>query len=254
MGMANQMLTTEVEAVLRRAAVTGNKLVVPFNPDGSPLERSLYEAVNKALLTAGGKWDRTAKAHVFPSDPLPALGIMLATGVAVDHAGNHKKAMQAFYTPDPVADVVANLANVRGQHVFEPSAGRGALVTACLRAGAERVSCVELDPESTPYLYELSGVVWIAETDFLTLPVARQFDRIVMNPPFARGSDIEHVAQAMKWLAPGGTLVSIMSAAIQRPKLVALLGDLEHDFIPVEAGAFKESGTNIATVILRLTV
>ena len=38
-----------------------------------------------------------------------------------------------------------------------------------------------------------------------------QYDRILMNPPFEGGSDIDHVMHAFDCLKPGGRLVSIMS-------------------------------------------
>lgn len=38
-----------------------------------------------------------------------------------------------------------------------------------------------------------------------------QFDRIVMNPPFERGQDMDHVRHAFDLLKPGGRLVAIMS-------------------------------------------
>ena len=37
-------------------------------------------------------------------------------------------------------------------------------------------------------------------------------DRILMNPPFERGQDAEHIRHAYECLAPGGRLVSICSA------------------------------------------
>jgi hypothetical protein len=38
-----------------------------------------------------------------------------------------------------------------------------------------------------------------------------QYDRVVMNPPFELGRDIEHVCHAFRLLAPDGKLVAIMS-------------------------------------------
>ena len=36
------------------------------------------------------------------------------------------------------------------------------------------------------------------------------FDRVIMNPPFENGQDIDHVRHAYECLAPGGRLVAIM--------------------------------------------
>lgn len=51
---------------------------------------------------AGGRWNRSAQAHVFAGDPRPKLGLMLETGVAVDE----QKKFQAFYTPPELAGPV----------------------------------------------------------------------------------------------------------------------------------------------------
>ena len=41
------------------------------------------------------------------------------------------------------------------------------------------------------------------------------YDRVVMNPPFDRERDIDHVIHALKFLAPEGVLVAIMSAGTE---------------------------------------
>jgi len=113
--MADAKVTGEVLGVLKRATITDNVLILP----PGQLARPLYEAVNKALVNAGGRWNKGAKGHVFPSDPRPKLGLMLETGVSVDT----KKKLQAFYSPAAVAARVVELAEVSGQNVLEPSAG-----------------------------------------------------------------------------------------------------------------------------------
>ena len=40
---------------------------------------------------------------------------------------------------------------------------------------------------------------------------AIQYDRILMNPPFENGQDIDHVRRAFDFIKPGGRLVAIMS-------------------------------------------
>src|SRR5688500_13319306 len=137
--MARATLTPDVSSVLERSEITGNVLKLPTEQ----LDRKLYESVNNALANAGGKWNRSAQGFVFPRDPREALGIMLETGVS----RSKKKDNQAFYTPKGLAARVAELAEIRGHIVFEPSAGHGALALAALEAGAQTVDCVELDPE-----------------------------------------------------------------------------------------------------------
>lgn len=240
--MANVVLTDEVKDVLRRSTVSGDSLTLP-----AQLDRKLYEAVNKVIGLAGGKWNKSAKAHVFPGDPMKKLGMTLDTGVAIDE----KKQRQAYYTPTELADYVAELACIDGNIVLEPSAGGGALAAACMRNGAHGVVCVELDPDEAK---KLSGCYTTYNVDFLTTVPDKLglFSRIVMNPPFQKNQDIKHVAHALKCLEPGGILVAIMSGNTSRPAFVKLVHGLDHDVQPVDAGAFKESGTNIATIILKV--
>ncbi len=239
--MANLILSDDVADILGRSTIRGNLLVLP----AGQLERKTYEAVNKALVAAGGKWQRGVQGHVFDGDPRRKLGLMLETGVAVDE----RQAFQAFFTPAALADELVQLGEVEGQTVLEPSAGHGALADACRLQGAASIECVELNPEAAARLSAKKYPVTIG--DFLAQPPQPRFARVVMNPPFTKGQDLKHVQHALGFLKPGGLLVSIMSANTSRPKFQALLESLaDYDVIQVPAGAFKEAGTAVATIML----
>lgn len=240
--MSNAVLTPEVTAVLERSTISGNELKLPYG-----LERKLYEAVNKAIVNAGGKWNKKAQAHVFPSDPREKLSLMLETGVSEDE----KKKYQAFYTPPDLADEIALLANVSGHVVLEPSAGEGALADACMKFGAASVRCIELNPESVAKL-EAKGYSAPTCADFLTQKPATPYKRIVMNPPFAKNQDIKHIARALAWLSHDGLLVSVLSGNTERPKLKQILNGHDWKIKDLPRGAFKSSGTDVATAILTL--
>jgi hypothetical protein len=242
--MANTKLCPEVTDILSRSTITENLLVLP----PGQLDRKLYEKVAKAIQSAGGKWKTNKQGFVFDSDPRAKLGMALETGVVVDE----KKERQAFYTPEALADEVARMADVRGRVVLEPSAGGGALVAACLAHGARMVDAVELDRDTAVAFkqkYIPTGKVscWIG--DFLTHEVAYKYPRIVMNPPFAKGQVLKHVAHARKLLARGGRLFAIVPDN-KCPKLAALGAETVKVFA---AGSFKESGTNIATRLICIT-
>jgi hypothetical protein len=49
----------------------------------------------------------------------------------------------------------------------------------------------------------------VVSQDWLTATATA--DRIVMNPPFEHGQDMEHVRHAFAQLKPGGRLVSVVS-------------------------------------------
>jgi len=253
--MADAVLTDEVKDVLRRATVDGNVL---FLPEGQ-LDRKLYEAVNKALTNAGGKW-KTRVGHVFPTAAAPKLAAMLGTGVSVDE----KKRDQAFFTPSALAAHVAEIADVRFRDVLEPSAGRGALADACVNAGAESVTLFEINKELADEL-ERRYAFNVFNLDFLaTLPddgwaitkdgvdYATPFDRIVMNPPFTKNQDIKHVRHALKWLQPGGILVAIMLNNQTRKGFVDLSVEYGPEIEEIDRGAFKESGTDVPTLIVKI--
>ena len=257
--MANINITPEVRSVLERSEITATSLKLP----NEMLERKLYEAVNKVLVNAGGKWNRSAKAHLFPSDPRPKLGLALETGVAVDE----KKKFQFFPTPKALANRMADhLGTCDDLSVLEPSAGHGALAEAVLRNCCPRIlTMIEVNPECKEKLEDVRkraetvGILasWNIDDFLKTKPVIPDdmHDRIIMNPPFTRGQDDKHVAHAIDyWLAPGGKLVAIMTPHTNE-ELDALLSP----FHPctwiteeIEAGVFKESGTNIRTMMLIL--
>lgn len=254
--MADVRIESDVRDVLSRANALGNTLRLP--PE--QLDRKLYERVNEVLTNAGGKWNKSARAHIFPTDAAPKLAAMLGVGVSIDE----KKRDQAFFTPPELARRVVEIADVAGCTVLEPSAGLGALADACQEAGAESVTCLEVNPE---FIRELEKrYAWDAQcVDFLSvLPdenesvikngvkYATSYDRIVMNPPFTKNQDIKHVKHALKWLQPGGVLVSLMMPNQNRKGFQEIVDEYDPEIIEVERGAFKGSGTDIATLIVKI--
>lgn len=132
--MSKINITPEVRAVLESSVIDATSLKLP----STPLDRKLYVAVNKVIEAAGGKWNKSLKAHVFSNDPRVELGLALESNVIVDKVKERKKERQAFYTPENIATTVAFLADVWERDVLEPSAGHGALAAACIESGAKR--------------------------------------------------------------------------------------------------------------------
>lgn len=174
---------------------------------------------------------------------------------------NEKTIKQAFYTPDAVAAELVAFAEPRdGMVVLEPSAGHGALADQCIRQGRlvhDDIECIELDPDACAVLRKKG--YHVTECDFLSVKPSAIYDLVVMNPPFTRNQDIAHVLHAIKFLRPGGQLVAIMSPGWQTGAANAharfrtlLFEELQGEVRDIEKGAFKESGTNIATVMIRL--
>ncbi len=260
--------------VLRRGRWDGATFILP---DGK-LERPLYEAVDKALRALGGKWNRGKGGHVFATDAKDQLVAALDAGSVVDQ----KKTLEQFFTPQALADEMARLAGVNeNSHVLEPSAGSGRLVYAATKLGAI-VTAVEIDFGLITKLDDvLHGSVFHFRADFMAWSPASPIpiDIVLMNPPFSNGQDVQHVTRALSMLAPGGTLVAIMSPhwtfandAISRgfreligapvfqlrePTMTDTSWEPAGEFMAgsvkaLPEGTFKESGTNVRTLMVRI--
>lgn len=237
--MPTTKLTDETRGVLERSVITERTVELP-----GQLERGLYEQVDKVLRNAGGRWNRRARAHVFDRDPRAALGLAVANGVSVDE----KQVEQSFFTPPPLAHALVARVGVKGFRVLEPSAGEGALADEIRANGAASLLCYEREKRFAEVLKAKGHDVMVA--DFLKVEPSTDglFDRIVMNPPFTKGQDIKHIRHAQRFLRNGGMLGAICANGPKQREL----RDEAIDWVDVPAGAFKKSGTMIATAIVVL--
>ena len=241
-------LSNEVLAVLDRLAIDGRAVTIT-----SQLDRGLYENVNKALVALGGKWNRSARAHLFPDDPSDAIENAQMTGMVVDL----KKAYDFFETPPSVVDALLGDACIPegSVSILEPSAGRGAIAGAIrTHYPKAKLQVCELMPENRGFLmrhqFEVIG------DDFLKLH-GKRFDRIVMNPPFSKQQDVDHVLHARSLLENDGILAAVMAAGITfrdnaKTNLLKSLIKGRGRIDPLPEGSFKVSGTAVNTVIVQL--
>lgn len=247
-------IDADVEAVLREAKLEGNNLTLQ-----GQLTPQMYKKVMKVLETLGFQWNKKAKCHIGEGDSADKLREGLEGGKVV----NEKQTYQFFETPEQLAEKMVSAANIGAKDtVLEPSAGKGAIVKAIQRSvpGINVYVC-ELEPKMNQALDKMPRVA-VLGTDFLMLE-NRLFSRIVMNPPFTAGQDIEHVRHAYRLLAPGGRIVAITSQSWltnTNKKSVAFrewIKSLEDQGFPVgietiEGGTFKESGTMVGTMMLTI--
>lgn len=120
-----------------------------------------------------------------------------------------KPGIDFFPTPPPLAQRMVQLANINpGEHVLEPSAGKGDIADA-IRAAGGKVDAVELS-DTLRKVIEAKGHKLVG-TDFEAFDSHEQYDAIVMNPPWSGGADVRHVMRAFGMLKPGGRLVALMS-------------------------------------------
>jgi predicted RNA methylase len=246
-------LTADVLGVLKtRVETDGTRLVLT----GPRMDPKLYQRVNEVLEAVGGRWTTSVQAHVFPVDATQALTPVLESGQVVTL---REKRQQAQYFPTPAAVVqrLIDLARLQpGMETLEPSAGSGA-IAATLAARGAVVDCIEQDPAYASVLAETGVARTLRVADFLTVPAEPRYDRVVMNPPFTKGADITHVEHALKFLKPDGLLVAVMSWTVtyHSTKTTGFRALVEAHGGAVEAvseGAFRESGTDVPTVIVAI--
>lgn len=248
-------IADDILDILGECRTEGNTL---FLPDRQ-LERSTYQAVNKVLESIGGKWNRKAKGHVFADgDPAELLDNVILAGEITDL----KKQYQFFPTPRPIAEKMCEMAELDSTCiVLEPSCGKGDLADVIYEAGVKELVGLELNREmekpltGKPYA-TLTGIDFL---EFVKDPgIKTPWTRIVMNPPFSRQQDIDHILTAYGILRPGGILVSVVSESPffrSNKKSVdfrAFLDEHEAVIVPLEEGAFKESGTMARTRLVKI--
>lgn len=192
-----------------------------------------------------------------------------------------------FPTPDAAADAAISYARLlRGKdkpqlRVLEPSAGTGNLARRCISrisdldnwsGGRERyakeyrfdnlVDCIEIQPHLAHQLEASHLYNKVTCADFLKVDPdpARLYDIVILNPPFDRERDIDHVMHALKFLKPDGRLVAIMSAGTEfreTKKAIAFRALMESkgaEWNDLPPGSFAESGTYVNTGILAVSM
>jgi predicted RNA methylase len=212
-----------------------------------------YNEIKKVFQAIGVEWKKKEKRHFLNAGAREKIQEILGGAQIVDK----KKTLQAFYTPASLAARVVELAEVSGMKVLEPSCGNGALVKECFAQGANSIFAIDINDEVG---FDLALITnWCVDnkrqlvyqiTDFLTYPPDKVFDRIVMNPPYDKNTWVKHLQYAWNFLESGGRLVAICPNNDQNKQFQKFISDKVYEIHPVEAGTFKESGTNIATMIL----
>lgn len=242
-------IDADVMAVLGLAVAT---------PDGIKLQgqidRALYLRVDKVLKATGWIWNGKSKVHRHQTESAAdALDSLQATGEVLT-----QRELGFFETPDPIVARLIELANIQFSHlVLEPSAGRGSIVRGLLATGA-LVHAHELQAEHAGALAGLLPPHAIQVGDFLSRHPDPIYDRVVMNPPFARQQDLAHVFHASKFLRHGGRLWAVMSSGAmdrggnQAEQFRSRIAALSPQWERLPERSFQASGTMVNTVILTL--
>lgn len=213
------------------------------------LDRPVYVATNKILEMLGGKWNRKLGGHVFEHDPRPALQpLETGDGLTLDVWGY-------FQTPPAIVDkMIQATIPENGTRILEPSAGGGAILVGLQNyfhtAFLPNVTAVELHPGRAKDLARFG--CRIMQQDFLTFQ-GNKFDVVLMNPPFEKCQDRNHILHAWEMLKPGGCMAAIAAGGFtfrDDYKELKLLVEENGWWDELPPGAFEN--TNVRAVLMYL--
>jgi phospholipid N-methyltransferase len=189
---------------------------------------------------------QAAQAADPAAEDFATIKAALKTGVRV------VTAPQLFPTPPALAKRMAKLADIEGgDRVLEPSAGTGNLIRAIVDAQPMAdVFAVEVNRALCDALPV--GLLFDGEAlcqDFLTCTTEQlgRYNKILMNPPFANGADIEHIKHALRFMKRDGVLVALCANG---PRQQAELRPLADTWEELPDGTFADQGTGVRVVLL----
>lgn len=162
------------------------------------------------------------------------------------------KDLQFYWTPQDVVERALELAGIHSPRyysgnpptyrVLEPSCGDGRILDE-IRARGSRALGFEVHAGRAAEARAKGHSVVTA--NFLEQPATADFDIVAMNPPFYGRHYVKHVRHALKFLKPGGTLVSILPATAHYDHK-----ELQGEWTDLPPGSFSEAGTNVPTGLL----
>ena len=177
----------------------------------------------------------------------------------IDDIPSEHRGYQFFPTPRAVAERMCEMAEIdSASEVLEPSCGNGQLADVIWEHLPAGMCCIELNTDMKRYLSEKP--YGVSYRDFLdvTKKEIGAINRVVMNPPFTRHQDIDHVRHAYDLLDAGGILVAIMCESTffrtdkKSVEFRDFLDSVYAQAIKLEPGAFRESGTDVVTRIVKI--
>lgn len=174
------------------------------SPISTDLKR-LYLRVRDVLVSVGAA-EIQHKVFQFEHPAKDVLAEIIRTGSIPD-----AKSFQFYPTPEEIASAAVEMADVYpGLDCLEPSAGTGNIARVLdTYIGVEgHLQCVEISPLFCKALE--SRDLHVQCCDFMQWTPDREYDRIVMNPPYDRGQWKAHVSRAAGFLKPGGILVAVL--------------------------------------------
>lgn len=160
-----------------------------------------------------------------------------------------------FPTPAPLVKMMLEVAEIGPEmRILEPSAGHGAIADAVKAAGfGSMLMLCEVNSQLRELL-NLKGYSAIMR-DCLE-DVRADYHRILMNPPFENKQDMQHIRAMYEHLTDDGVLVAVLSPHFEfaqdrtSEEFRAWLDAVGANWMEIPAGAFKQSGTQVATRLM----
>lgn len=249
-----------------------------FDGDGLVPQDILHDIQYKRLLKYRGlefRWHKNGNVHIhFSEHACLQINRGLAEyygdvlpDVEPDKTAKPKtgqtavsKDLQYYPSPAAVVDQILSDISLHGvDKILEPSCGCGRILDGLSRAiisyrknlyvrpgdkrpPAPRIAAVEYD-SSRAKMAQAKGYA-VRCGNFLEVHTDPSYDLIAMNPPFYGKHYLKHIEHALKFLKPGGTLVSILPATAHYDHKQLPEGYSWRD-LPV--GSFAESGVRVPT-------
>jgi hypothetical protein len=193
--------------------------------------------INRALAEFYGE--------VLPDAEGEEPGKAASTAVAKD--------LQFYPTPRPVIEEILSEVGIgrrdkwdalpsNPRRVLEPSCGDGRILDMIQERG-HRGFGIEVHAGRAAEARAKGHAVVTA--NFLEQTPTGDFDLVVMNPPFYGRHYAHHVRHALKFLKPGGRLVTVLPATAWYDH-----GEFEGSWTDLPVASFSESGTNVPTGFL----
>jgi hypothetical protein len=239
-----------VNEILEKSTINENILKLP----DFQIDKTLYAQVKKTILKLGGKWKGGKTfGFVFQEDPTELIQKTIG-GANIDL----KKDFQFFATPITIIKKMIELnPPLLEDTILEPHGGQGAIIKELNNITPQTIDTYELMPLNQKKLNESSLNLNLLGSNFLENK--KTYDKIYANPPFSKNQDIEHIYKMFESLNNGGTLISIASSHWvnsnykKETEFKEWLFSNNAYIEDLPLGSFNESGTGVATTLIKIT-
>lgn len=226
--------------------------------DVSRIPKDEYKSVASKLEGIQGKWNRKLGGFVFKQGLDETIDLLkrAQNGESINIDRDYKKRTNFFPSTSQVVERVEDLVRAHVEFdneikCLEPSCGKADLIKPLMPYFDFDVC--EFEDDMRAELENVDGLN-VVGSDFLQYVPSFKYDLIVANPPFSNKRDLKHVQHMVSML--DGVLVSVVGGGFDS-KYKDWISQIEKDgwifeSEDVEAGAFKESGTNVSTQIITI--